>query len=287
MLAAARGVLNRRGATLLLAHSKLNGAGETMPTMIRAQGWSTACSTHHITSGAVISQRRFHATLGGSNTSQQPSASNAPPAAAVPSTAGKPDQEAIDNLLDEIQVVLSRPVPIGALFRALSSASKKTLARNKEPLEQLLLRYPEHFAVYQQGSNRNRTIHCAPLHLVPANVRRLVLEESSVPAVASSASESKNPADIHARILKHDPLAEKQQRINTVLQYIPNEWSPFTDLGIPEEVRVKCMGKPSVKAFQYFEKYPQYFEVRQQGLAEHTFYVRRSLALQRNLEKSP
>ncbi|KAH9599446.1 hypothetical protein LSM04_001702 [Trypanosoma melophagium] len=209
----------------------------------------------------------------------------------------KPDQEAMDNLLEEIQIVLSRPVPIGSLFRALSSTSRKTLAKNREPLEQLLLRYPNHFAVYQQGSGRHRTIHCAPPQLVPTGAHRMVLEESSLPiasAVSSQSSSSSNKGekgkekgdDINARILRHDPIAEKQQRINTVLQYIPNEWSPFTELRIPEEVRVKCMGKPSVKAIQYFERYPQYFEVRQQSLAEHTFYVRRSLALQRSLEKT-
>ncbi|KAG8341348.1 hypothetical protein TRVL_07823 [Trypanosoma vivax] len=195
-----------------------------------------------------------------------------------------PTEEALENLLEEIQVMLSRPVPIGALFRALSSSSKKTLVRNKLPLEQLLLRYPENFVVYQQGSLRNRTIYCAPPHLVPDNVRRMVLETPSCMAPQSAGSLSANtvPEDINARILQHDPISEKQQRINTVLQYIPNEWSPFTELGIPEEVRVKCMGKPSLKASEFFEKYPQYFEIRQQGLADHTFYVRRSMALQRS-----
>lgn len=233
--------------------------------------------------GGVCAQRRLHASAGGGGGAKKKEEE-----AAVP-------KEALDNLLEEIQVVLSRPVPIGSLFRALSSTSKRTLVKNKEPLEQLLLRYPEHFAVYQQGNVRSRTIHCAPAHLVPANARRMFLEETSSAAAVStngasssaSPDASKGAQNINERVLQHDPLAERQRNISTVLQYIPNEWSPFTELGIPEEVRVKCMGKPAVKAFHYFEKHPQYFEVRQQGLGEHTFYVRRSLALQRNVEKTP
>ncbi|ESL11311.1 hypothetical protein TRSC58_00941 [Trypanosoma rangeli SC58] len=108
-----------------------------------------------------------------------------------------------------------------------------------------------------------------------------------VAAVPADSALSRTSRDINERILQQDPIAERQQKINMVLQYIPNEWSPFTELGIPEEVRVKCMGKPNVKALHYFEKYPQYFEVRQQGVSDHTFYVRRSLALQRRTEKPP
>nr|CCC89668.1 conserved hypothetical protein [Trypanosoma congolense IL3000] len=205
-------------------------------------------------------------------------------------------QSALNDLLEEVQALLSRPVPIGSLFQALSAESKKTLVKNKLPLEQLLLQHPRHFALYQQGNVRNRTIYCAPAHLMPANARPMIIESSPFAPPAASgfgASTSTSPSgsgescsrkvdDINARVLQHDPLLEKQQRINTVLQYIPNEWSPFADLGIPEEVRVKCMGKPAVKALQFFEKYPQYFEVRQQGRTEHTFQVRRSVALQRS-----
>ncbi|RNF19506.1 uncharacterized protein Tco025E_04129 [Trypanosoma conorhini] len=236
--------------------------------------------------GAIVAQRRLQSTPGGDGASnasaaQVGSTSSSGSSGAAAAAAVSP-QEALDNLLEEIQAVLSRPVPIGSLFRALSPTSRRTLARNGEPLEQLLLRYPRHFALYQQGSLRNRTIYCAPPHLVPQQARRMVRETPPAAAAASGGSR-----DINERVLQQDPVAERQQRINTVLQYIPNEWSPFAELGIPEEVRVKCMGKPNVKAFQYFEKYPQYFELRQQGIADHTFYVRRSLALQRSTEKPP
>lgn len=271
-------------------------------------------SLHQTVNCAVFTQRRFNSTVirdDGEEDGGQSSKTIFSPKMTEKLTEKNEQQEALNSLLEEVQVVLSRPVPIGSLFRALSPASKKTLVKNKEPLEQLLLRYPQHFAVYQHGNMRNRTIYCAPAHLVPEKAHRMFLDEpspliatakekSATSSVSSSScmSSSSSPSssspesselsnNINERVLKYDPLAEKQRKINTVLQYIPNEWSPFTELGIPEEVRVRCMGKPAVKAFQYFEKHPQYFEVRQQGLTDHTFYVRRSLALQRSTEKSP
>ncbi|ORC89645.1 uncharacterized protein TM35_000111790 [Trypanosoma theileri] len=307
MLTAVRGVLGIKA----IPFSRIRPNSHTTQEMfICVRRFCSHASLLTGVNSMVITQRRLNSTIheGGSRTSSTPitntnttadngssnsnngNSKNSSSSTSVNSN--KPDQEAMDNLLEEIQIVLSRPVPIGSLFRALSSTSRKTLAKNREPLEQLLLRYPNHFAVYQQGNGRNRTIHCAPPHLVPAAAHRMVLEEPPLSFTSAGSSTSSAQTgkigndDINARILRHDPIAEKQQRINTVLQYIPNEWSAFTDLRIPEEVRVKCMGKPNVKAIQYFERYPQYFEVRQQSLAEHTFYVRRSLALQRSLEKT-
>ncbi|PBJ73808.1 hypothetical protein BCY84_13536 [Trypanosoma cruzi cruzi] len=286
MFVVGRGALRWKAVLQLLTHAGRGGTTTRGVTACVRGIWPSPFVCH--VSGAVVTQRRLHATSSGDgeSTEKGASTSGSSDAPAVSSTVSH--QEAMERLLEEIQVVLSRPVPIGSLFRALSPTSRKTLVKNKEPLEQLLMRYPEHFALYQQGNAKNKIIYCAPPHLVPSTARRMVFEEPPVvAAVSSSSTQSKDGKGINERILQHDPVAERQKRINTVLQYIPNEWAAFTDLNIPEEVRVKCMGKPSLRAFHYFEKYPQYFEVRQQGITDHSFYVRRSLALQRKTEKPP
>ncbi|AAZ10216.1 uncharacterized protein TEOVI_000541900 [Trypanosoma equiperdum] len=278
------------GSHRIIGGDMITSAAFVTPT------FSTRCRLHSAVGGGTNTDLHQHCEQhsfeGGASVGTKPTNS-----ASAKSTE---QEEAVNNLLEEVQALLSRPVPIGSLFRALSADSKKTLVKNKVPLEQLLLQYPRNFALYQQGALRNRTIFCSPPHLVPANARPMVLENTShisastyAAGVRSSSSPSSpeapassplKPDDINARVLQHDPLSEKQQRLNTVLQYIPNEWSPFTELGIPEEVRVRCMGKPGLKAMQFFERYPQYFEVRQQGRGEHTFHVRRSMALQRSQE---
>ncbi|EKF31108.1 hypothetical protein MOQ_005061 [Trypanosoma cruzi marinkellei] len=288
MFLVGRGALRWKVVPQLRTHAGRGGTTTTTRGVTACVGgiWPLpfACPV----SGAIVTQRRFNATSSGDGESTEKGASSPGLSDAPAASSTVSQQEAMERLLEEIQVVLSRPVPIGSLFRALSPTSRKTLVKNKEPLEQLLMRYPEHFALYQQGNVKSKTIYCAPPHLVPSTARRMVFEEPPVvAAVSSSSAQSKDGKGINERILQHDPFAERQKRINTVLQYIPNEWSAFTDLNIPEEVRVKCMGKPFVRAFHYFEKYPQYFEVRQQGIADHSFYVRRSLALQRKTEKPP
>eukprot|EP00164_Ancoracysta_twista_P020581 GFYU01036856.1.p2 GENE.GFYU01036856.1~~GFYU01036856.1.p2 ORF type:complete len:124 (+),score=41.22 GFYU01036856.1:46-372(+) len=84
------------------------------------------------------------------------------------------------------------------------------------------------------------------------------------------------------RIFNGKSMDPNMHAVYTVLKYIPNEWSPYVSLGIPEEVRIKFMNK---KPKSFFEGHPKYFEVKAQALRSHTFEVRRSLALQKATEQ--
>lgn len=169
-----------------------------------------------------------------------------------------------DVLLEELDLLTSSPIPIGTLFKSLSQDARKTLGTKKMPLETFLLKYPKRYSVYKHAQE-GIIMAARPEHI----------PETALKGKEKSADK-----------LFEGNMDQTQHAIYTVLKYIPNEWSPYVSLGIPDEVRQRCMGK---KAKAFFEKYPKYFEVKAQSYRGHTFEVRRSLALQKHmagLEKS-
>lgn len=169
---------------------------------------------------------------------------------------GAVDDAALNHLLEEVMMLTSTPIPIGTLFKSLSQESRQTLLKQRMPLETFLLRHKDTFSVYKNGE-RGQIMACRVTD-VPISAMKGV--EATADQMFSGKSSENN---LHA--------------VYTVLKYIPNEWSPFVSLGIPEEIRVKFMNK---KPKAFFEAHPKYFEVKAQALRSHTFEVRRSLALQ-------
>eukprot|EP00744_Colponema_vietnamica_P017293 GILI01024290.1.p1 GENE.GILI01024290.1~~GILI01024290.1.p1 ORF type:complete len:225 (-),score=47.82 GILI01024290.1:216-890(-) len=168
--------------------------------------------------------------------------------------------ESENKLLEEIMMLTSTPIPIGALFKSLSQESRQTLMRKKLPVETFLLRHKDTFSVYKNADKGQ--IMASRVSDVPISAMRGV--EATTDQMFTGKAQD---ANLHA--------------VYTVLKYIPNEWSPFVSLGIPEEIRTKFMNK---KPKTFFESHPKYFEVKAQALRAHTFEVRRSLALQQATE---
>lgn len=81
-----------------------------------------------------------------------------------------------------------------------------------------------------------------------------------------------------------DSYCTTLDRIQEVLTYIPNEWTDFSKLPISKEVKMRCMEYPSVRPSVFFLKHPKYFDIRTQSSKRHCFEVRRSLALQKQLQ---
>lgn len=171
---------------------------------------------------------------------------------------GADDEE---KLLEEVMMLTSSPIPIGTLFKSLSSESRNVLIKKKLPMETYLLRHKDVFSVYKSGDKS------------PIMASRV----TDVPVSAMKGVEAS--AD---RIFNGKTMDPNMHAVYTVLKYIPNEWSPYVSLGIPEEVRIKFMNK---KPKSFFEGHPKYFEVKAQALRSHTFEVRRSLALQKATEQ--
>ena len=161
------------------------------------------------------------------------------------------------QLIDECDVLTATPIPIGTLFKSLSKESRQVLIDQKMSIENFLLKNKDKFSVFKKPDAHS--ILVSKLDAVPLTARRGVEATSDRQFSGQS----------------NDPLLQK---IYTVLKYIPNEWSSFVSLGIPEEVRLHCMNK---KPKLFFESNPKYFEVKAQGLRSHTFEVRRSLALRK------
>lgn len=161
------------------------------------------------------------------------------------------------RLLEEVMMLTSTPIPIGTLFKSLSQESRQTLMKMKLPLETYLLRHRDTFSVYKNADKGQ--IMASRVTDVPLSAMRGV--EATADQMFTGRAQDQN---LHA--------------VYTVLKYIPNEWSPFVSLGIPEEIRVKFMNK---KPKAFFEAHPKYFEVKAQALRAHTFEVRRSLELQK------
>jgi hypothetical protein len=152
---------------------------------------------------------------------------------------------------------------MGYVFRSLTNEGKRWLTSQQVSIEQFLLRHPKNFAVFQEPGER--TIMASRSAHIPPHALR-----------GSEATGDELFTGGKGRTVE-------TQHILTILKYVPNDWSAFIDLGIPESLRVNVMNR---KAKAYFEKYPEYFEVKAQGLNQHTFFVRRSLVLQKQTQQA-
>jgi hypothetical protein len=204
----------------------------------------TLGATRMPSSHVAVSIRRNHSKIAG-----DPSLASS----------SSPPTYSSSSLVDEIHRLLMSPLAMGYLFRSISAEAKSYLTVNQLSLEQFLLRNPHKFAVFQEPGVR--TIMASRASNIPPHAMRGT-EVTSDELFGGNA----NP--------------EIKQVLN-VLKYVPNEWAAFSDLGVPETIRVHVMMR---KAKAYFERFPQYFEVKAQGINQHTFFVRRALALQKQVE---
>lgn len=229
------------------------------------------------------------------------------PGPTVPASGGGTSAlPSIEPLLEELRRVVTRPLPIGDVFRALSPSGRQLLVRHKVPLEELFLHLPGHFVLFRQGNLVKRfTVHVAPPYLVPQKVKVMRLQPGTKPLpalVALNIATPTTPTPLSSPSAALDPSATRsagaevttdssdpftmKRRIEELLLYVPNEWTPFVNLDIPEAVKVKCMGYPVVRPLEFFAKHPNYFEVRVQDSRGSTFLLRRSAALQQRIAAS-
>jgi hypothetical protein len=177
---------------------------------------------------------------------------------------GGRDDGGVRALLDEVDMLVHAPMPIGTLFKTLSTDARKWLNEHRLPLETFLLRHPGKYSVYKLRFNG------------PIQVAKLGM----APRGAAHGTECAGD-----RIFKVEtPLSRANakgvtntQKVYTVLKYIPNEWVSYTMLNIPKEVRKSFIGRP---ARRFFEINRRHFDVRFDPHFPHTFDVRRSEALQ-------
>jgi hypothetical protein len=266
--------------------------------LIAVSGNSSARARWNVLRYSAVLQcpiRSFHLSTSQKQQQQQQSPRSSSTASSPPSKL-----PSIEPVLVELRTIVTRRYPLGDLYHALSPASRKILVAHKLPLEELLLHLPTNFAVWRvkQGSSRVAAqVMVSPPHLVPPCVPPLRLPPSAPrrpelaklelaadpgTAAAGCASSSHLATDVGTGFIGagSTPL----DRVQEVLTYIPNDFAPFTELPISRDVKMRCMGYPQTRPLAFFMKYPKYFDVRLQDRAKHTFEVRRSLALQQQLQ---
>ncbi|GET89281.1 hypothetical protein, conserved [Leishmania tarentolae] len=275
-----------------------------------------ATTANSLLSSSLLHQRRSVAqssTLPGtpSSPSSQKSSSTAgsqlpvPPESLVSSgSTAKEAPPSLEPVIVELQTLVTRPMPVGKLFRALSPASRKVLVAHRLPLEELLLHLPNHFLVCRLGENR--TSQCATLHVAPPscvnnnmNIARLPPGTKPLPALEQWLGPQKamelatsNPGIVGTSVSVGagngfaDTTTTLKERLEEVLTYIPNEWVAFSSLNMSRDVKMRCMGYPVVRPCAFLLKYPQFFEVRVQDRNNNSFLVRRALSLQQQLRRA-
>lgn len=223
---------------------------------------SSATLSSCIVNPATKTMMRFCSTS--ANTAEQQAdatSSNGAPAASSSSTTSEAEQ--LDQLFEEVSMLLDEPLPIGTLFKALSSESRNYVSSKRLSFETFLLRYPQKFQVFKQLTHRDRNIY--------------VCKTGSAPQGANHAQEVAGTT-VGAHAMHNGGVTDgARARIYTVLKYIPNEWASYVALPIPDDVKKKIIKKP---AKSFFERNPRYFEVRFNPNMGHTFEVRRSPQLQ-------
>lgn len=165
------------------------------------------------------------------------------------------------TLIDEVDMLTEEALPIGTLFKMLSTDSRKALMTAKLPLETFLLRHPAKYSIFKSRGN-------------PAI---MVSKFGVAPETARHASEKTTDQLFDGTVRKGK---DANQKVYTVLKFIPNEWVSYDQLAIPPEVKKSCIGKPPKR---FFDNLPRYFEVRFNPHFAHTFEVRRSVGLQQYL----
>ena len=187
----------------------------------------------------------------------------APPTSTASAPAANNDG-GVRALLDEIDMIVHAPMPIGTLFKTLSADARKWLNEHRLPLETFLLRHPGKYSVYKQRFNG--PIYVAKLGMAPKGAAHGTETTGDKIFQVETPTTRANAKGI-----------TNTQKVYTVLKYIPNEWVSYTMLNIPKEVRKSFIGKP---ARRFFEVNRRHFEVRFDPHFPHTFDVRRSEALQ-------
>ncbi|KPA79672.1 putative mitochondrial hypothetical protein [Leptomonas pyrrhocoris] len=227
--------------------------------------------------------------------------------AAHPSPSSPSEPPSIEPVLTELRTIVTRQYPLGDVYRALKPESRKILIAHKLPLEELLLHLPHNFALYRtptmkkgwQRQLASGIIVCPP-QLLPQSSKAVRLPPTAkpLPALVSLLGEEKARACIStaATTSASVPIGAgtgfvnssttPMERLQEVLTYIPNEWTQFTSLNVSLDVKLRCMGFPQTRPFHFFLKHPNYFDVRAQHTRQHTFEVRRSLALQKQLKET-
>ncbi|KAG5477050.1 hypothetical protein LSCM1_05390 [Leishmania martiniquensis] len=243
-------------------------------------------------------------SLESSNTaaSQSPFSSESSVSGRSASCGGPPSLEPV---VLELRALVTRTMPVGELFRALSPASRRILTAHRLPLEELLLHLPNHFVVFRVGGrqpSKSAVMHVTPpscaktgmqIMRLPCGIKPLpALEQWLGPQKArevSTPSPSTAPGSPRhgASTGFVDSNVTLKERLEEVLTYIPNEWVEFSALSIPRDVKMRCMGYPQVRPFAFLLKYPQFFDVRVQDRTATSFLVRRSLTLQQRLKGPP
>lgn len=217
----------------------------------------------HRAAAVLLTQRRLCAAPPSSSSSQNlvpaaDPAAGAAAAGAAAAAASKQNDEAM--LVAELEMLTVTPMPIGTLFKCLSQESRKVLSGLRLPLETYLLRQKDTFGVYRD--KESRLIMASRVDKVPITAHRAV--EATTATIFNGKRVDKDLADVY-----------------TILKFIPNEWSSYVSLGIPETFKKQIMQGLAPK--KWMDKYPAFFETRTQSLKSHTFDCRRSLELQQKV----
>jgi hypothetical protein len=192
-----------------------------------------------------------------------------PPAEPAPAPAAAAPQQPADDggvrkVLDELDMLLHAPMPIGTVFKTLSTDARGWLNTHKLPLEAFLLRHPGKYTVYKMRFNGS--IQVAKIGMAPRGAAHGTERSGDRVFKVETPTSRANAKGV-----------SNTQKVYTVLKYIPNEWVSYTMLNIPKEVRKSFIGRP---ARRFFEINRRHFDVRFDPHFPHTFDVRRSEALQ-------
>ncbi|CAG9575194.1 conserved hypothetical protein [Leishmania major strain Friedlin] len=219
-------------------------------------------------------------------------------------SAAKEGPPSLEPVVVELGTLVTRMMPVGELFRALSPASRKILVAHRLPLEELLLHFPNHFLVCRLGEKRasqSATLHVAPPSCVKNNMQVMRLPPGTKPLPALEQwlgpQKAMEVAMPNLNIVGGSPCigtgsgfvnntTTLKERLEEVLTHIPNEWVAFSSLNISRDVKMRCMGYPVVRPCAFLLKYPQFFDVRVQDRNGNSFLVRRALSLQQQLNRN-
>ena len=205
----------------------------------------------------------------------------------------------LEIVLDELDLCLSKKMSIGNLYKSLSQESKKKLSERKLALETLLIQNRSKFIITKHKNvlqvkkiKFKKVFNPNPLNLYKDLSHITLYEPSKNNKSDTKVLHSKHSTSLakFINLAKQDEtvsqrrvekLKQKGQipdHIYQVLKYIPNEWSAFNTLDIPDDIRENIMKK---RAKAFLMQYPKYFEVKPQPVTSPTFEVRRSIVLQK------
>lgn len=177
-------------------------------------------------------------------------------------------------------------VPIGTLFKMISKDHQRILCKHRVTLEEFLLHFPHHFTTFRSKSGTKAGVIqvCLPFQAPPL-VRQLSLPASALrPALVHLAKEESRgmrapPSRLSSSASRGGsddggmPLT-RTQKLQLMLDNVPDTWTAFTDLKVPQKIKEEVMGYPAVKPMEFFQKLPHLFETKHER-GTHTFFVRR------------